>query len=85
MPASSASPELSAIVFCVEDQCLTVCSPPHADPSARGASGAQTPREVRIDEHADHSPLVLPEETVNGPGPHGEIPSKPQAGRPISR
>eukprot|EP00969_Alexandrium_andersonii_P330765 14619264-Alexandrium_andersonii.AAC.1 len=46
MPASSASPELSASVFCVEDQRLTVC-PPHADPSARGAPGAQAPREVR--------------------------------------
>eukprot|EP00969_Alexandrium_andersonii_P097346 4296422-Alexandrium_andersonii.AAC.1 len=27
MPANSASPELSAIVFCVVDQCLTVCPP----------------------------------------------------------
>eukprot|EP00969_Alexandrium_andersonii_P201615 8907738-Alexandrium_andersonii.AAC.1 len=27
MPASSASPELSAIVFCVVDQCLMACTP----------------------------------------------------------
>eukprot|EP00969_Alexandrium_andersonii_P088674 3912466-Alexandrium_andersonii.AAC.1 len=27
MPANSASPELSAIVFCVVDQCLTVRAP----------------------------------------------------------
>eukprot|EP00969_Alexandrium_andersonii_P172905 7643277-Alexandrium_andersonii.AAC.1 len=26
-PANSASPEPSAIVFCVEDQCLTACAP----------------------------------------------------------
>eukprot|EP00969_Alexandrium_andersonii_P280644 12407864-Alexandrium_andersonii.AAC.1 len=40
MLASSALPELSAIVFCVVDQCLTARVPPHADPSARGAPSA---------------------------------------------
>eukprot|EP00969_Alexandrium_andersonii_P216969 9583394-Alexandrium_andersonii.AAC.1 len=32
MPANSASPELSAMVFCVVDQCLVICTPTHADP-----------------------------------------------------
>eukprot|EP00969_Alexandrium_andersonii_P155239 6862908-Alexandrium_andersonii.AAC.1 len=27
MPASSAPPELSAMVFCVADQCFNVCCP----------------------------------------------------------
>eukprot|EP00969_Alexandrium_andersonii_P065075 2864970-Alexandrium_andersonii.AAC.1 len=40
IPASSASPELSAIVFCVVDQCLTACAPrmqtpPHVERLAR--------------------------------------------------
>eukprot|EP00969_Alexandrium_andersonii_P323179 14279788-Alexandrium_andersonii.AAC.1 len=40
MPASSASPELSAIVFCVVDQCLMARAPraqtpPHVDRPAR--------------------------------------------------
>eukprot|EP00969_Alexandrium_andersonii_P108979 4807466-Alexandrium_andersonii.AAC.1 len=40
MPASSASPELSATVFCVVDQCLMACAPrtqtpPHVDRRAR--------------------------------------------------
>eukprot|EP00969_Alexandrium_andersonii_P108050 4767172-Alexandrium_andersonii.AAC.1 len=39
-PPSSASPELSAIVFCVVGQCLMVCTPrrqtpPHVDRRAR--------------------------------------------------
>eukprot|EP00969_Alexandrium_andersonii_P117953 5217496-Alexandrium_andersonii.AAC.1 len=34
MPPSSASPELSAIVFCVVDQCLMVCSPRMQTPRA---------------------------------------------------
>eukprot|EP00969_Alexandrium_andersonii_P319302 14105545-Alexandrium_andersonii.AAC.1 len=40
MPASSASPELNAMVFWVGDQCLTACeprthTPPHAERLAR--------------------------------------------------
>eukprot|EP00969_Alexandrium_andersonii_P249809 11040272-Alexandrium_andersonii.AAC.1 len=40
MPANSASPELSAIVFCVVGQCLTACAPrvqtpPHVERLAR--------------------------------------------------
>eukprot|EP00969_Alexandrium_andersonii_P095606 4223904-Alexandrium_andersonii.AAC.1 len=32
IPASSASPELKAMVFCVVDQCLMACMPPTHTP-----------------------------------------------------
>eukprot|EP00969_Alexandrium_andersonii_P143711 6354880-Alexandrium_andersonii.AAC.1 len=40
MPASSASPELRAMVFCAVDQCLMACcprkhTPPHVDRGVR--------------------------------------------------
>eukprot|EP00969_Alexandrium_andersonii_P093639 4136463-Alexandrium_andersonii.AAC.1 len=47
MPANSASPELSAIVFCVDDQCLTVCSPARRPLRAWSAERAGTPQSPR--------------------------------------
>eukprot|EP00969_Alexandrium_andersonii_P144230 6377757-Alexandrium_andersonii.AAC.1 len=53
MPANSASPELSAIVFCVEDQCLTVCAPctqtpPHVERLVRRNPAKSVSTNVRI-------------------------------------
>eukprot|EP00969_Alexandrium_andersonii_P344018 15205366-Alexandrium_andersonii.AAC.1 len=53
LPASSASPGLSAIVFCVVDQCLMVCTPrmqtpPHVDRRARRHQAKSVSTNVRI-------------------------------------
>eukprot|EP00969_Alexandrium_andersonii_P311676 13772276-Alexandrium_andersonii.AAC.1 len=53
MPANSASPELSAIVFCVVDQCLTVCSPrtqtpPHVERLVRRHPAKSVSTNVRM-------------------------------------
>eukprot|EP00969_Alexandrium_andersonii_P124408 5497707-Alexandrium_andersonii.AAC.1 len=53
MPANSASPELSAIGFCVVDQRLTVCTPrtqtpPHVDRRARRHPTKSVSTNVRI-------------------------------------
>eukprot|EP00969_Alexandrium_andersonii_P280961 12421778-Alexandrium_andersonii.AAC.1 len=42
MPASSAAPELSAMVFCVGDQRVVVCAPRTQTPPARGPPSAET-------------------------------------------
>eukprot|EP00969_Alexandrium_andersonii_P005110 221831-Alexandrium_andersonii.AAC.1 len=53
MPASSASPELSAIVFCVVGQCLTAPAPraqtpPHVDRRARKHPAKSVSTNARI-------------------------------------
>eukprot|EP00969_Alexandrium_andersonii_P208415 9205121-Alexandrium_andersonii.AAC.1 len=69
MPASSAAPELSAIVFCVVGQCLMAgVHSANADPSTHGPPSAEAPSKVGVHERADPSPLVLPREAVDGTG-----------------
>eukprot|EP00969_Alexandrium_andersonii_P213051 9408527-Alexandrium_andersonii.AAC.1 len=53
--ASSASPELKAMVFWVVDQCLMACEQ-RARSSARGPLGPQTPGEVRVNIRAESGP-----------------------------
>eukprot|EP00969_Alexandrium_andersonii_P209560 9257346-Alexandrium_andersonii.AAC.1 len=53
MPANSASPELSAIVFCAEDQCLTAHAPrtqtpPHVERLVRRHPAKSVSTNVRI-------------------------------------
>eukprot|EP00969_Alexandrium_andersonii_P123450 5455390-Alexandrium_andersonii.AAC.1 len=65
IPASSASPELNAMVFCVTDQCLMVCAPrTHTSPTRR-APCEQTPCEVCVHADAEGNPFVLPREAVD--------------------
>eukprot|EP00969_Alexandrium_andersonii_P142091 6281626-Alexandrium_andersonii.AAC.1 len=53
MPANSASPELTAVVFCV---------------ATRGPPSAEAPGEAGVRERADRSSLILPRETVDRTG-----------------
>eukprot|EP00969_Alexandrium_andersonii_P343421 15179750-Alexandrium_andersonii.AAC.1 len=55
-PASTASPEFSAIVFCVVDQCLMVCTP-----------RAQTPPQV--DRRARRRPAKSVSASARAPAP----------------
>eukprot|EP00969_Alexandrium_andersonii_P160014 7070248-Alexandrium_andersonii.AAC.1 len=53
MPASSASPELSANTFCVEDQCLMARTPrtqtpPHVERRARRRPAKSASTNMRI-------------------------------------
>eukprot|EP00969_Alexandrium_andersonii_P031660 1383457-Alexandrium_andersonii.AAC.1 len=62
LPASSASPELKAMVFWVVDQCLMARCPRMHAPPARGPPSKQTPGKVRVNVCAESGPLVLPRE-----------------------
>eukprot|EP00969_Alexandrium_andersonii_P077054 3397203-Alexandrium_andersonii.AAC.1 len=62
-PASSASPKLSAIAFCVVDQCsMVITHTMHADPSTCGSPSAEAPGKVRVRKRVEPDPLTLPRE-----------------------
>eukprot|EP00969_Alexandrium_andersonii_P283389 12528309-Alexandrium_andersonii.AAC.1 len=61
-PASSASPELKAMVFCFVDQCLTACAPRMHTLPACGAPSTQGPGEVSVHKDSEGGPFVLPRE-----------------------
>eukprot|EP00969_Alexandrium_andersonii_P363403 15461867-Alexandrium_andersonii.AAC.1 len=56
MPASSASPELRAIVLWVVGPMLDSAHARHAHSPARGPPGQETPNEVRVDLCAELAP-----------------------------
>eukprot|EP00969_Alexandrium_andersonii_P041775 1832013-Alexandrium_andersonii.AAC.1 len=60
MPASSASPELKAMVFCVVDKCLMACNPLTHTPSAGGSLSALTPSKASVNIRAEgaHRPAA---------------------------
>eukprot|EP00969_Alexandrium_andersonii_P186508 8240197-Alexandrium_andersonii.AAC.1 len=82
MPAISALPELRAIIFCIENQCLITWEPHHGRPAASRAGSGHAARQVGVSVDRHTLITLLPREGVHCSGSEEQAPGHAQQRRP---